>query len=1349
MQSPSSIQNYAALKKFTFLAIVSFLISLSFSLHAQKPTGVPSAAKNDGVASETFERCGTMEALENRLKNDPAYRAQYEKNLRDFEASVNNNTFRTSALTGPVIIPVVVHIVLPNPNIITDADVQYFIDRLNKDFSGFNADSLNGAPFFPVRGHSLMRFAIARRDPSGALTNGVERKVGPGIIGGGEPQAIKSTATGGLNPWPFQQYYNLWVGVGAGGLLGIAPEIGVGTAATDGVSVDYRVFSNNVCYTIPQFRLGRTAVHEIGHNFGLYHTFQGGCGNADFSQLTTPSQQLPPELLEPSDDTPGQSTSTSGCPTGTAPTGCADFPDPPGKMYQNYMDYTDDACYSMFSNGQVNRMHYVLENFRSGYLSTQGHLPPAGAITLDAMVLESVNPGGYELDSCNIINYSATQGCAGPINPKFRIRNNGVAVITSITVGYTLNGGVAVTQTYTGLNLPTGATLVVSLPTANLVDGPNQFQFFTAAPNGGTDQNPGNDTLTVNINVMAAPLPVFEGFEGAFPPPPWTVVSVNAIGTRNWVKRPPGRNSANALFIENFNNAAGAIDDFRSGTLAANPTDVITIEFDVAYRHFNAVTAQDTLVVLISKDCGVTFQEVYKKWGINLSTGAQMTTSFVSPTAADWRTENITVSAAFISSGKFQVVFRSKSRFGNNIFIDNISIEKKFDRDLRLLTVLSPGGNLCTNNIAPRVQIVNTGMETVNSFEVTYSIDGVAGPVTLVNTPLAPGDTATVSLPPSAALAFGNHSFVATVTNVVFASGGTEGNTNNNSITQPFTRVVLNNAITQGFETAPIGWTVFNPNANNTWVITTPGRNSERSAFINNYDNNVVGHIDDLRSPFLTTTGIDSLIITFDVAHRNYPNVNDQLSVLAITGCGTVFTPTGYAKAGAVLATAGSSTLPFLTPGDNDWRSERISVGASVLGGSGNAQIAFRNRNAFGNNIFIDNVDIFPLFKRDLQLLSVNQPASVICAPTFTPAVTIRNNGTDTITGYKVSYSIDNGPAQTTTVTGVLIPRNATVTVTLPAATVAVGAHTIRVFSWEPVSRSGVGDNNTLNDTLVKFFSFTGTVAAPLVEGFENAQFPPDRWAIVNVQPTSTAWQRAPVGKNSTGSAFLNNFEYNGTVGQTDDLVTPTVTFSGVDSVKLMFDLSAVTRQYPGSALLGLDTLEVLVTKDCGNSFTTVYKKWGAALQTIGDPNNPQNYLFVPNSPSQWRTESIDLTAFAGNPSVQVYFRNTTNRGNNIYLDNVALTTRTLPARLKEQGYLVMPSVFASQFSVMFFQTPTTLRFVTVHSSGGQMVYKKEYRRGADRLISVNLSGQPAGTYIVTLGYDDVSRNVSERVIKR
>lgn len=220
-------------------------------------------------------RCVTMEAIQHQIDTDPVFRANYEKGLQQYEESKNlsgNILARTSTLTAPVTIPVVVHIVLPNPYIVTDADVDYFLSRLNEDFSGMNADSTNATAFYPIRGHSLIRFTRARQDVNGNFTTGIERRVGAGIINGGEPEPIKNSASGGLNPWDHTKYYNLWVGVGAGGLLGVAPAIGVGTAASDGVCVDFSAFANNSCYSIPQFNLARTSVHEIGHNFGLYHS---------------------------------------------------------------------------------------------------------------------------------------------------------------------------------------------------------------------------------------------------------------------------------------------------------------------------------------------------------------------------------------------------------------------------------------------------------------------------------------------------------------------------------------------------------------------------------------------------------------------------------------------------------------------------------------------------------------------------------------------------------------------------------------------------------------------------------------------------------------------------------------------------------------------------------------------------------------------------------------------------------------------------------------------------------------------------------------------------------------------
>ena len=81
-------------------------------------------------------RCGVDEMIQQRLQTDPVFRAHYEEGLRQYEQSLQNSNSRTAwttTLTGPVTIPVVVHIVLANPNIVTDADVLYFINRLNVD----------------------------------------------------------------------------------------------------------------------------------------------------------------------------------------------------------------------------------------------------------------------------------------------------------------------------------------------------------------------------------------------------------------------------------------------------------------------------------------------------------------------------------------------------------------------------------------------------------------------------------------------------------------------------------------------------------------------------------------------------------------------------------------------------------------------------------------------------------------------------------------------------------------------------------------------------------------------------------------------------------------------------------------------------------------------------------------------------------------------------------------------------------------------------------------------------------------------------------------------------------------
>jgi Pregnancy-associated plasma protein-A len=113
-----------------------------------------------------------------------------------------------------------------------------------------------------------------------------------------------------------------------------------------GVFIDYRSVPGGSAFP---YDLGRTATHEIGHYLGLFHTFQGGCaGSGD--QVA---------------DTPAEATATFGCPDGKDTCGSPGL-DP----IHNYMDYSDDACYTEFTAGQAARMCLMVQTYRPSLISS-------------------------------------------------------------------------------------------------------------------------------------------------------------------------------------------------------------------------------------------------------------------------------------------------------------------------------------------------------------------------------------------------------------------------------------------------------------------------------------------------------------------------------------------------------------------------------------------------------------------------------------------------------------------------------------------------------------------------------------------------------------------------------------------------------------------------------------------------------------------------------------------------------------------------------------------------------------------------------------------------------------------
>ncbi|MEO7804835.1 MAG: zinc metalloprotease [Actinomycetota bacterium] len=102
--------------------------------------------------------------------------------------------------------------------------------------------------------------------------------------------------------------------------------------------------------------LGDVAVHEAGHWLGLYHTFQGYWVNDQGVQSGS-------GCVDPGDyvtDTPAEDRPASGCPIGSD-TCTSEGADP----IHNFMDYSDDACQTEFTAGQVSRMEQKYIEYRT------------------------------------------------------------------------------------------------------------------------------------------------------------------------------------------------------------------------------------------------------------------------------------------------------------------------------------------------------------------------------------------------------------------------------------------------------------------------------------------------------------------------------------------------------------------------------------------------------------------------------------------------------------------------------------------------------------------------------------------------------------------------------------------------------------------------------------------------------------------------------------------------------------------------------------------------------------------------------------------------------------------------
>lgn len=293
------------------------------------------------IASIAFAQreCATSAYFDQQKNADPAFSTK----INEIENFVRRQKFaRELGQEAPsvIVIPVVVHVLYKTAaQNISDEQIKSQIEALNNDFRRRNSDtSKTPDRFKSLAADVQIEFALATADPKGRATNGIVRKA-TNVSRWSSDDKIKFSAQGGDDGWDSRYYLNFWVG-DLGTLLGYSSQPGA-TAEKDGVVVNYTTFGT-INVNAP-YNLGRTATHEVGHWLGLRHIWgESYCGD-DFV-----------------DDTPKQGNFTAGCPN-TFRSSCSNGN--MGDMYMNYMDFTNDACLNLFTNGQKQRM---LSFFKEG-----------------------------------------------------------------------------------------------------------------------------------------------------------------------------------------------------------------------------------------------------------------------------------------------------------------------------------------------------------------------------------------------------------------------------------------------------------------------------------------------------------------------------------------------------------------------------------------------------------------------------------------------------------------------------------------------------------------------------------------------------------------------------------------------------------------------------------------------------------------------------------------------------------------------------------------------------------------------------------------------------------------------
>lgn len=594
--------------------------------------GMASFAQNNWCA---FDHLHQKEMNEN---------PQSRQAVEDYISAVHQGKAlnRVDRAGDKVIVPTVVHVTYSDcEGDISLAQIQDALKVLNDDFNRQNADTNETRPeFTDYAASTTVEFRLAQVDPNGDPTEGINRI----------QTSLSVNANNGIKSveyWPSDRYFNIWVvesiqnfGGGAGTILGYAQFPNGGNWSTYGIVIRNDAMGRTGTSSAD----GRTLTHEVGHCFGLYHTFQSGCGGScnssgDYICDTPPAQ---------SDPTYDCSTGTNTCSndqSGGSPY-TSNVPD----QIENYMSY--NSCQNMFTIGQRDVMVSTVESVsRLQNLVSEDNLIATGVVGLKT--------------------------AAATTNKQ--VVCEGSPIVISQQASYDAEtfdwdfGGNAIPNQSTTAN--TEVTFYAS-----------GLQTIDFEMSKDSLSKTGSDAVFV-LDKIGRYVPYLDDMENQMNVPSNEWYAVNSdLDEHYWqVTERASYSGSKSLMVDNFGMCGTHSDLLYSQSFDLSVYSSASINFKTAFAQVDA-SNNDFIRVSVSKDCGESWNLIWVQGGATLAgDNAPQATEFIPSSLDQWKEQSIPLNASYMLEG-LVIRFEFVGRGGNNVYFDDLEITGEYNGDLLLLS---------------------------------------------------------------------------------------------------------------------------------------------------------------------------------------------------------------------------------------------------------------------------------------------------------------------------------------------------------------------------------------------------------------------------------------------------------------------------------------------------------------------------------------------------------------------------------------------------------------------------------------------------------------------------------------